>query len=104
MAYAQGALAFSPLKTDDTGTESQGNGKINITGSYEYDDADGQETSTIKPNAELIYGLSDTLDIGIGQPYKFKRKKIEGLVSRNEGKADTEVELKWRFMSGTNSA
>ena len=71
--------------------------EIKITASYESDDADGQETSTIKPNAELIYGVSDTVDIGIGQPYKIKRKKIEGLVSRNEGMADTEVELKWRF-------
>ncbi len=97
MAQAQGALAFFPLKTDDTGTEGQGNGKIKITGSYEHDDADGQEKSTTKPNADLTYGLTDTVDIGIGQPYKFKRKKSEGLVSRNEGMADTEVELKWRF-------
>lgn len=97
MAQAQGALAFFPLKTDDTGTEGQGQGKIKITGSYEHDDANGQERSTIKPNADLTYGLSDTVDIGIGQPYKIKRKEIEGLVSRNEGIADTEIKFKWRL-------
>lgn len=102
MAHAQGAQAFFPLKTDDTGTEGTDKGKIKITGSYEHDDSAGQEKSTTKPKAALTYGLSDTVDIGIGQPYKIKRKKITGQVSKSDGIADTEVELKWRCYEQNN--
>ena len=96
MAHAHVAQAFFPLKTDDTGTEGKGKGKIKITGSYEHDDSAGQEKTTAKPKAALTYGLNDTMDIGIGQPYKIKRKKINNQVSKSDGVADTEVEFKWR--------
>lgn len=102
MAHAQGAQAFFPLKTDDTGTEGTNKGKIKITGSYEHDDSGGQEKSTTKPKVALTYGLSDTVDAGIGQPYKIKRKKINGQVSKNDGLADTEIEFKWRCYEQNN--
>lgn len=102
MAHAHGAQAFFPLKTDDTGTEGKAKGKIKISGSYEHDDSDGQETSATKPKADLTYGLSDTVDLGLAQPYKIKRTKIGGVVSKNDGIADTEIELKWRFYEQNN--
>jgi hypothetical protein len=102
MAYAHEAVAAFPLKTDDTGTEGKAQGEIRVTGNYEHDDSDGWESSTTKPNAVLTYGLSDTIDFGIGQSYKIKRKKTDGQLLKVDGLADTEVELKWRVYEWNN--
>lgn len=102
MVCAHEALASFPLKNSDAGTEGKAQGEIKVTASYEHNDSDGQKSATTKPNADLSYGLSDTVDMGIGQSYRIKRKKIGGEVSKVEGIADTELELKWRVYEWRN--
>jgi hypothetical protein len=96
------ASAFHPLVTDDTGTEGKGNWKVKINGKYEHDNEGGQEASTTKITTSILYGVTDTVDIEIGQPYKFKREKSNGIVSKSDGLSDTEFELKWRFYERDN--
>jgi hypothetical protein len=99
VVVAQGgaAHAFHPLITDDTSTYPKGRWKAKLVGSYEHDDNERRELSVTKITPALVYGITDTMDIDVGQPYRFTRKVANGLVTESDGIADTEIRLKWRF-------
>lgn len=96
-AQWEGAYAFHPLITDDTSTYPKGHWKAKVTGSYEHDDNESREISATKITPALVYGIADTMDIDVGQPYRFTRIEANDRVSENDGIADTEIRLKWRF-------
>ena len=94
---APGAYALHPLSTDDTGTEGKGRWKLQVTDKWEHDKTDGIVESASKIKASITVGVTENIDIEVGQPYKFKREDDNGSVSKAGGIADTELELKWRF-------
>ena len=97
VAQGGGAYAFHPLITDDTSTYPKGHWKAKLTGSYEHDDNESRLISAAKITPALVYGIADTMDIDVGQPYRFTRIEANDRVSENDGIADTEIRLKWRF-------
>ncbi len=96
MAQPAGAHAFHPLITDDTGTYPEGHWKFKLVGKYEHDETETQKLSSTKITLALVYGITDKMDIDIGQPYAFKRK-VANEATEHAGITDTEIRLKWRF-------
>lgn len=90
------AHAFHPLNTDDTSTYPKGHWKFKLVSKYEHDETETQELSSSKITTALVYGITDTMDIDVGQPYAFKRK-VANEVTEHSGITDTEIRLKWRF-------
>ena len=97
LMLAQGAYAFHPLNTDDTGTMGKGNCKSMLTGKYEHNEEAGMVEAVSKIKASVTVGAAGNIDIEVGQPYKFKKEDDNGAATKTNGIADTEVEMKWRF-------
>ena len=91
------AYAFHPLNTDDTGTAGKGHGKVQLLGKFAHNEANDVVESSSKIKASFTYGVAENIDIEVGQPYKFKKEDYNGVVTKTDGIADAEIELKWRF-------
>jgi len=97
LLLAPGAYALHPLNTDDTGTEGQGRWKAEVLGKWAHNEINGTVKTASQIKTAITAGITDNIDIEVGQPYKFKREDDNGAVSKVDGIADTEIELKWRF-------
>jgi cobalt/nickel transport protein len=87
--------AGRPLTTDDAWTVEKG--KFQVESGLDVSRQDNHDRE-LKPSLTSTYGLLERMDLGVGSGYLFFHPK-EG---RNEdGIADTEVKLKYRFMDET---
>jgi len=98
-----GPPAGYPMDTDDAGTLGRGKGQIdlNLELSYEKESSD-QEVPARKAeesaSLSATFGLTENLDLSLELPYEWQDAYVSGqLVERNEGIADVNLDLKWRF-------
>lgn len=100
--------AAHPLITDDTGTQGKGKVQVEINSEYNYDkekvynkDEDKWETEKntgTKVQAIISYGIVDNVDVIVGSPYQWKKKRTDGVVTSDvDGVSDMSLEVKWRF-------
>jgi cobalt/nickel transport protein len=90
------AHAARPLTTDDAWTVEKGEFQLEAGfDALRQDNHDGEYT----PSLTLTYGLLEKMDLGIGSGYVFFHPK-EG--NRENGMADTEIKLKYRWMDEKN--
>lgn len=96
------AFAGHPLSTDDTGV--QGQGKWQFEASLDRDIARDSELASLGLAAKLTYGLTDTMDISVEQPWT--REQVSKHPSEYvSGVNDTELALKWHaYEAGKFSA
>lgn len=93
LLLSSGAFAAHPLLTDDTGV--QGQGKWQFETSVDRDTERDTELVSLGVAAKLTYGLTETIDISIEQPWA--RVEISKTPkSHVSGVNDTELALKWR--------
>lgn len=97
MCITTAAFAAHPLITDDTGTQGRGKFQLEVNGSYSRDSADGVVIKEAELGPTLSYGVTDTLDLVVGVPYVWVSVKADGETIRENGIADMDVSLKWRF-------
>jgi cobalt/nickel transport protein len=88
--------AARPLTTDDAWTVEQGEFQLETGFDALRQDNHDREYS---PSLTLTYGLLEKMDLGIGSGYVFSHPK-EG--DRENGMADTEIKLKYRWMDEKN--
>ena len=88
--------AARPLATDDAWTVEKGEFQLEAGCDALRQDNDDREYS---PSLTLTYGLLERMDLGIGSGYVFSHPK-EG--ERENGMADTEVKLKYRWIDEKN--
>ena len=87
--------AARPLMTDDAWTVEKG--KFQVESGLDVSRQDNHDRE-FTPSLTLTYGLLERMDLGVGSGYLFFHP-TEG---RNEdGIADTEIKLKYRFMDET---
>lgn len=108
MVTAGTTYAAHPLITDDTGTQGKGKFQVEVNSEFafdrerEFDEGAGEKVTVKTRGGEVAtlfsYGVIDNMDIVLGLPYQWRRKKVNGeKVSRDGGISDISVELKWRF-------
>ena len=88
--------AARPLTTDDAWTVEKGEFQLEAGFDALRQDNHDREYS---PSLTLTYGLLERMDLGIGSGYVFFHPK-EG--ERENGMADTEIKLKYRWMDEKN--
>lgn len=93
------AFAAPPLITDDTGTQGKGKFQLQVTGQYDHDKTEDFTNKQTVLNANLIYGVADTVDVVLGVPFLFWSSKDEstGANTSDEGLSDISLQVKWRF-------
>jgi opacity protein-like surface antigen len=91
------AYAAHPLITDDAGTQGKGKFAIEINSQYGRDNNDGVVQHTTPAASTLTYGISDTVDIGIGVPYQWIKMDNSGTTTHHNGVGDVAIAVKWRF-------
>ncbi len=95
------AFAAHPLITDDTGTQGKGKAQLEFIGEYGVDKEEGvTEKSFEAPTVPFLsYGLSDTIDIVFGLPYKAVtiEDASAGTKDTVRGLTDVSLELKARI-------
>lgn len=97
LGQVQPAAGF-PLETNDTGTVGSGRSKLEIEAERSLDSAAGQKERTTSLALALTYGLTDTLDVAISQPYEWRSERsAPGKTNYVQGIADIQVAAKWRF-------
>jgi hypothetical protein len=99
---AGNAFGVHPLITDDTDTNGKGKFHLEVTGEFSYnkEKSDGitVKEKDYETSLAFLAGIFDTLDIICGVPYQWTRADEDGTItSEEEGIADIDLELKWRF-------
>lgn len=87
------AHALQPLVTDDTGTQGMGGNQLEFSYNYDRSKTDGDSDRAHGFPVTYTYGLTDTIDIGVGIEYD--RIKSGGV--SNSGLTNTVIGAKWRF-------
>ncbi len=99
------AYASHPLITDDTGTQGKGKLLIEFNSELGFDKEteDGLVTKVKggELSATFSYGITDSIDIVLGLPYRWEKTKVDGsTVSNVKGLTDITLEVKGRFFEG----
>jgi len=104
LVLSSGNVAFAahPLITDDTGTQGKGKIQIEVNGQYDSDKETTDNTAVKTTGGQmagtLSYGVIDSLDIILGQPYLWSDVREDGVItSHARGFSDTTLDVKWRF-------
>ncbi len=112
LLWSGSAFAAHPLITDDTGTQGKGKYQLEVNSEFTREkerqyNTDEEKWETKKETGGelatiLSYGITDNVDIILGLPYKWKKTKIDGVVTsdkaeQGDGIADMSLEAKWRF-------
>lgn len=88
------ARAAHPLDSDDTGTQGSGHWQLEVNTDRSRAKPEGQRRIDQQLNTTLSYGLSDTLDLALTQPYAWQKP---GSGPKRSDVGDTSIGLKWRF-------
>jgi hypothetical protein len=90
------AFGGHPLITDDTGTQGKGKTQVELSGQYDRDNENGVKTAVWQAQAQLSYGIIDSVDLILEVPYNWISTKNDETI-RQDGFADLLVAVKWRF-------
>lgn len=90
-------FAAHPLITEDTATQGQGNGQLELTLEYGHDEAADAEKNAADLAAVLSYGLLDNLDLMLSLPFSRADTLAAGSTTRVQGLGDIGLDAKWRF-------
>ena len=91
------AEAAHPLVTDDTGTQGQWKGQVEVTGELGRDRAAGTRTDSGQLATTLTLGVWETVDVFLGVPYQFETIKAAGAKDATDGVGDLTLGGKWRY-------
>ncbi|MBI5212107.1 MAG: transporter [Nitrospirae bacterium] len=112
LLWSGSAFAAHPLISDDTGTQGKGKFQIEVNSEFTYEkeqqyNTDEEKWETKKETGGelatiLSYGVTDNVDVVLGLPYRWKKARINGVVTtdpteQGDGISDMSLEVKWRF-------
>ena len=86
--------AAHPLQTDDTGTQGTSHWQLEVNTDRTRARADAGTDTSQQANATLTYGVTDTVDVFLNQPYSWLRPSTG---ERSRGINDSSLGLKWRL-------
>ena len=92
--WAGCAQAAHPLITEDAATQGAGRFQLELNSEFATDREAGVKTTTHQLGVLLAAGLTDALDLVIGQP-RLRIASTAGETARGAG--DASLDLKWRF-------
>ena len=94
---ATSCYAAHPLITEDTGTQGQGNGQLELTAEFGHDEAADAKENAADYAAVLTWGLRDNLDLLLTIPYARADTTGNGAETTVTGLGDVGIDAKWRF-------
>ena len=91
------AFAAHPLITDDAGTLGRGKWQVELDSQYEHEHGHGITENNTEVAPLVTYGVTETTDVIVGNPYHIVREREDGPTTREKGFTDASLDVKWRF-------